>query len=141
MSQTLSEILDELRNIDDRDLKYDLLIEYADRFIEVPKEVASRPFSESHKAPACESEAYVWLAVRKDKTAQLYFAVENPQGISAKALAVILSEGLNGHALSEVTKVSEEIVYDIFGRSISMGKGQGLMGMIRLMKSLAVRLS
>lgn len=138
--QKLAALLDELRAIDDRELKFDLLIEFSDRFKEVSPDVAVRPFPESHKAPACESEAYGWVTKNADGTVKLHFAVENPQGISAKALAAILDEGLSGATPKEVQAISEELIYDIFGRSISMGKGQGLMGMVRIVKHFASQL-
>lgn len=140
MPEKLQQLLDELRAIDDRDLRFDLLIEFADRFVEVPESVAQRPFPEEHKAPACESEAYGWVIKNTDGSAKLHFAVENPQGISAKALAVILDETLSGSKPEEIQKITEELVYDIFGRSISMGKGQGLMGMVKIVKFYAGRI-
>lgn len=133
---SIQHLLDELREMD-RELKFDLLIEYAERFKDVPPQIAKRPFPEDHKAPACESEAYAWVVFDSKGKSELYFAVENPQGISAKALAVILQENLNGSTKAEIQSLSEDIIYDIFGRSISMGKGQGLMGVVRIVKQLA----
>jgi cysteine desulfuration protein SufE len=63
--------------------------------------------------------------------------VENPQGISAKALAAVLDEGLSGCSPDQVQLVSEDIVDQIFGKALSMGKGTGLRGMVRLIKGLA----
>jgi cysteine desulfuration protein SufE len=134
---TLDTFLNELKDIDDQDLRFDLLIEYADKFTDVPSEVATRPFNEANRTPACESEAYCFVTKNSDNTIKLHFAVENPQGISAKALAVILDENLSGKTSDEIQTVKEDIVYDIFGRTISMGKGQGLMGMVQLVKFLS----
>lgn len=119
--------------------RIDLLIDVADRFREVPAHIAQRPFSEEHKVPACESEAYLWARPRDDGGLQLYFAVENPQGISAKAMAVILDEGLSGVPLQEVASVGEDLVYDVFGKELSMGKSMGLMGMVSMAASAARR--
>lgn len=135
-----SDLIEELRSIDDRDLRFDLLIECADKFKEVPSSVATRPFSEEHKAPACESEAYGWVVKDEQGMCKLYFAVENPQGISAKALAVVLDETFSGRPADEVAAISEDVVHDIFGKTISMGKGQGLMGMVRIVKHFASKL-
>ena len=46
--------------------------------------------------PQCESDAYVWALKKPDDTLKLYFAVENPSGVSAKALAAILDKTLSG---------------------------------------------
>jgi cysteine desulfuration protein SufE len=70
---------------------------------------------------------------------KLHFAVENPQGISAKSFARILDEGLSGLSAQEIASIPDDIVYQVFGRGISMGKGQGLLGMIELVKLFAAR--
>ena len=84
--------------------------------------------------PACESEAYVWCDGRDDGGLALYFAVENPQGISAKALAAILDRTLSGLPPEEIARVPPEIVYRIFGRELSMGKSMGLMAMVGMVR-------
>lgn len=116
----------------DRRMRAEMLIEYADQFTEVPPEVASRPFPEEKRAPRCESEAFVFATDRPDGTIKLWFAVENPQGISAKAWASILDEALSGQPLEDVARVPQDTIFKIFGREISMGKGQGLIGMLEL---------
>lgn len=136
MTTKLERILDSIKGVADRDERSELLIEFAERFQEVPEQVAKRPFQESHRVPGCESQAFVWAAPREDQGVNLYFAVENPQGISAKALAVILAEGLNGESLESLSSLREEIVYDIFGRGITMGRGHGLMSMVALVKAV-----
>ena len=115
----------------------DLLLSYADQFQDVPKEIAVRPFDKSHLVPQCESEAYAWAVKRPDGTLKLYFAVENPSGVSAKALASILDKTLSGLPPSEVAQVSADIVERIFRQNISMGKGLGLMSMVHAVQSLA----
>ena len=114
-----------------------VLIDLADRFREVPPEIATRPFPGRHLVPACESEAYVWGVLLADGTMTLHFAVENPSGVSAKALAVILARGLSGLPPAEIARVSPDIVFDVFRRDISMGKGMGLMSMVRAVQTTA----
>jgi cysteine desulfuration protein SufE len=118
----------------DRSLRAEMLIEYADRFREVAPAIAARPFPERARAPRCESDAYVFAVDREDGTLDLHFAVENPQGLSAKAWAVILGETLSGQPLEQVALVSGDVLYRIFGRDLSMGKGQGLLGMLELVQ-------
>ena len=107
-----------------------LLLSYADQFKEVPPQVASRPFAQEHLVPHCESEAYVWAHRQPDGTLKLYFAVENPYGVSAKALAAILDRSLSGLPPAEIATVTPDVVEQIFRQNISMGKGQGLLGML-----------
>jgi cysteine desulfuration protein SufE len=87
----------------------------------------------------CESEAYIWAEDRDDGTLDFHYAVENPQGVSAKAVAAILKETLSGEPLEEVASVSPEILQRIFGRQLSMGKGEGLSGIIELSAAEAKR--
>lgn len=115
----------------------DLLLSYADQFKEVPPEIARRPFPANHQVPQCESDAYVWANRRDDGTVQLYFAVENPSGVSAKALAAILDRTLSGLPASDIARVGPEIVERIFRQNISMGKGMGLMSMVQAVQALA----
>jgi cysteine desulfuration protein SufE len=114
----------------DRAERAELLIEAADRFEEVPAAIATRPFPEENHVQRCESEAYVWAEDQPDGTLKSHFAVENPQGLSAKSWGVIMDETLSGQPLAEVAAVSPEVVFAIYGKDLSMGKGQGLMGML-----------
>jgi sulfur transfer protein SufE len=76
-----------------------------------------------------------------DGNLKLYFAVENPSGVSAKALATILDRTLSGLPPSEIAGVSTDIVERIFRQNISMGKGIGLMSMVQAVKALAAAAS
>jgi len=67
------------------------------------------------------------------------FAVENPSGISAKALASILASALSGLTPEAIAQVSPDIVEQIFRQNISMGKGMGLMAMVQAVQALARR--
>ena len=117
----------------------ELLLEYAGKFKDVPPEVAKRPFDRAALVPHCESEAYVWAVRNADDTLKLHFAVENPSGVSAKALAAILDRTLSGLPADEIAKVDPEIVEKIFRQNISMGKGMGLMSMVQRVQALARR--
>jgi len=123
----------------DRSERAELLIEHADRFERVPEEIATKPYPRENYVTRCESEAYVWAEDQPDGTQKYYFAVENPQGLSAKAWAVIMDETLSGQPLEQVIATSPEVVFDLFGKELSMGKGQGLMGMLDHVTSAARR--
>jgi cysteine desulfuration protein SufE len=114
-----------------------LLLSYADQFKDVPPEVATRPFDQAHQVPQCESDAYVWALKQPDGTLRLYFAVENPSGVSARALAAILDRTLSGLPAAQIATVSGDIVERIFRQNISMGKGMGLMSMVNAVQALA----
>src|SRR4029453_4923047 len=86
LPEKLQKVIDMFQMFDPAD-RTDMLLSYADQFKEVPPEIAARPFDTSHQVPQCESDAYVWAQKLPDGTMKYYFAVENPSGISANALA------------------------------------------------------
>lgn len=131
--------LDDLAMFPDRAERIEALIDIGRGYQhpsadEVPRTAAS-------KVPGCESEVFVKVTPKPDGTLNLRYAVDNPQGISAMALAQILQEGLTGVPREEVAQIPEEFVYEVFGRELSMGKSMGLMGMIRMVKAEAARSS
>lgn len=135
----LQEILDDFALMPDRTARAEHLIEIADRFdtVRVPPEVAQQPYDERHRVPACESEAFVWALDNPDGTLTFRFDVLNPQGLSAMALAVILGETCSGAPLEQVANVHADIVFTLFGKEISMGKGQGLTGLVSMVQRAA----
>jgi cysteine desulfuration protein SufE len=135
----LQAVIDTFADFPDPADRVNLLLGYADQFKEVPASVATRPFPKEHLVPHCESEAYAWAEPRADGTVKLYFAVENPAGISAKALATILDRSLSGLTPQDISTVTPDIVEQIFRQNISMGKGLGLMSMVQAVRTLAGR--
>jgi cysteine desulfuration protein SufE len=135
----LQAVLDTFAMFSDPADRTNLLLSYADQFREVPPAIASRPFAQDHLVPHCESEAYVWANAHPDGTMQLHFAVENPSGVSAKALAAILQRSLSGLPATQIAEINPDIVEQIFRQNISMGKGMGLMSMVQAVRSLAAR--
>ena len=140
MPEKLQQLVDMFQMFDPAD-RTSLLLSYADQFKEVPPSIAARPFPKSHQIPHCESDAYAWAQKLPDGTLKLYFAVENPSGISAKALAAILDKTLSGLSPSEIATVNCDIVERIFRQNISMGKGMGLMSMVNAVQALARKAS
>jgi len=136
MPTKLQQVIDMFQMFDPAD-RTSMLLSYADQFREVPPSIATRPFPKSHQVPQCESDAYVWARKQPDGTMTFYFAVENPSGISAKALAAILDKTLSGLPASEIATVDCGIVEQIFRQNISMGKGMGLMAMVNAVQALA----
>ena len=90
--ETALSVLDSL----DGDERVQMLLDFSDRFKPVPETIARRPFPESNRVPYCESDAFVWMAAAPEGTVKLYFAVENPSGVSARALAYLLDRTLSG---------------------------------------------
>jgi cysteine desulfuration protein SufE len=136
MPDKLQELVETFQMFDPAD-RTSMLLSYADQFKEVPPSIATRPFPKSHQIPQCESDAYAWAQKMPDGTLKLYLAVENPSGVSAKALAAILDRTLSGLPASEIATITPDIVEKIFRQNISMGKGMGLMSMVNAVGALA----
>ena len=136
MTEKLQQLVETFQMFEPAD-RTSLLLSYSDQFKGVPPAIASRPFPKSHQVPQCESDAYVWAQKRPDGTLKLYFAVENPSGVSARALAAILDKTLSGLPASEIATVDPQVVEKIFRQNISMGKGMGLMSMVQAVATLA----
>jgi cysteine desulfuration protein SufE len=135
--EKLQAVLDTFDMFPDQPDRTNMLLSYADQFREVPPEIATRPFDLTHQVPQCESDAYVWAMKKPDGTLDLHFAVENPSGVSAKALAAILKKSLSGLPADEIARVDCSIVERLFRQNISMGKGMGLMAMVNAVSALA----
>ncbi|WP_158409163.1 SufE family protein [Fimbriimonas ginsengisoli] len=138
MPEKLKSILEDLSFFTDRNDRIQALIELGEEFRNPsPEELPRNPTT---RVPGCESEVYV-DSEPFSRGKRYRFAVDNPQGISAMALARILDQGLSGEPVEDVQSVPDEIVYDIFGRELSMGKSLGLTGMVRMVKSEAAKTS
>ena len=137
--ERLQTLLAVFAGVTDTHERTQLLIDFARKFKDVPPEVATRPFAPEHLVKFCESEAYVWAVPNADGTLKLHFAVENPSGVSAKALAAILDKALSGLPPADIARVDAEIVEKLFRQNISMGKGMGLMSMVLSVAALARR--
>ena len=117
--EPLQDLLDTFETFDDQSERAQVLISFADAFKPVPPEVATRPFGKDHLVPACESEAYVWARLQPDGKMNLYFAVENPSGISAKAMATMLTKTLSGLTPAEIATVSGRTVRKLLSKGRS----------------------
>lgn len=137
----LQETIEDFSFVTTRQERQQYLIQLADEFkdVKVPSAIAEQPYDESHRVPACESDAFVWWEQNDDGTLQFYFDVLNPQGLSAMAMAVILGQSCSGAPLEQVAEINDEVVFEFFGKNISMGKGRGLMGIVNMVKAAAVQ--
>jgi len=134
--RVLTDLLDEFSFLE-RGERVDYLIEYADQFERVPERIATRPYPEERRVKRCESQAYVWAEDRDDGTLKYWFAVENPQGISAMSFCAILDDTVSGAPLEEVQRIPGDVIFDLFGKEISMGKGEGLLGILSSVQAFA----
>lgn len=139
MSRTrLNQFLEDLESITDIESRSDFLIETASRYQPLSESIAPRPYPNKNQIPGCESKVYLFPTQLAQGRVKLNFAVENPHGISAKAMGVILDECLSGAAPEEFAQLDVEILTKIFGSALTMGKDQGLKNLILACKQAAV---
>src|SRR4051812_16719572 len=113
MPPKLRQFLDDLAFFADRQDRIDALISIGERYSPLPPDVVPR--TAETRVPGCESE--VFIASRPLGAGRKFlFAVDNPQGISAMALAQILDDTLSGEPVDLVAEVPDDVVYEIFGR-------------------------
>ncbi len=120
----------------ERNQRIKMLIDIGAGYKEVPPDIATRPFPEERKVPACESQVYVW-AVEEGEGLKYYFAVENPQGVSAKATAALIDRTCSGVPPEQIVAIPTDIVYEIFGEELSIAKNMGLTNMLHMCKQEA----
>ena len=126
MPPRLQEILDDLAFFPDRTDRIEALIALSREYVHPsPDEV---PRTEGARVPGCESEVFMGIA-----DGRFRFAVDTPKGVSAMALARMLEEGLE----STPADVPDDLVYQAFGKELSMGKSMGLTGMVRMVREAA----
>ncbi len=129
----LNAVVADFSSIEDNNERADLLIEDDESFKQGTEDIATTPYPENRKVPGCESDVFIFT--RPDGEGfKFYFGIENPQGISAMALAAIIDETLSGVTSSGLSEVDDQFVHTLFGKQLSMGKGQGLTNMIRMTK-------
>ena len=136
--ENLAELLEFFDLISDRTDRIDALTSFAERLEPVPESIAKRPYPDSHRVPNCESQVYVWAVPLEDATLKFYFAVENPQGITAMASAAILDEGLKGADPRDVARIDPELVLRFFGGELSVRKTVGLLEMVNTVRRITV---
>lgn len=139
--EALQELLDVFEEIEDRSERFDMLIYWSDKYKRADTSITGpKPYAEMFKVPSCESQAYAWSSERSDGTLEFHFVVENPQGLSAKALSAILTKTLSGSKPEEIKELkSVEIVQKLFGSKMGMVRTQGLRGIVKMTRAYAIQ--
>ena len=137
LPEKLAELLDEFATIEDRYERYEILTEFADAFQPVPEHIARPPYPQDHLVPYCESQMYFWARPRGEHAFKFYFASENAQSISARAMAAILDETCSGAPAWQVANIPDDLPQRLFGKDLAMGRTLGLVSLVVMVKSVA----
>jgi len=132
--QGLQAALSALGRLDDRSERIEAIMDLSARY---GSGAERRPDAAAQRVPGCESDAYVWSTPRLDGTLDVHVAVRNPNGVAARALAVLLEEGASGAPLDALRALDEGIVAEVFGEGISVAKAMGLGAIVRAVRALA----
>ncbi len=135
--QKLADLLDEFSDIEDRYERYEILTEFADAFQPVPESIASPPYPKDHLVPYCESQMYFWAQPEGEHAFKFYFASENAQSISARAMAAILDETCSGAPAWQVANIPDDLPLRLFGKDLAMGRTLGLTSLVGMVKQVA----
>ena len=136
----LQDILDMFEMTPDRNDRYQLLIEYAEKFKPVSSSIVSKPYPETHRVPSCESQAFVFPEIRPDGLLNFHFAVENPNGISAKAVSAFMQDVASGAPIDQILAIDPEIIFKLFNRDqLGIARSEGLRGIIKMVKFFTER--
>lgn len=127
----LATFLEDLALLTDRQERIEALIALSEEFVNPSAEEVPR--TPETRVPGCESEVYI-TSEPFQQGRSFRFAVDNPQGISAMAMARILDTTLSGESADEVSQTPEDLAFRIFGNELSMGKSLGLTGMVKMVK-------
>ncbi|MCB0826287.1 MAG: SufE family protein [Armatimonadetes bacterium] len=128
----LEQFLSDLAQLSDRNERIEYLISLAHDF--VPYADAPDPLPEDNRVRGCESEVFAFSTAPEGKI-HLEFVVLNKQGLSAMALGKILQDSFNGMPVDSIQCIDQDIVKEIFGRELSMGKAVGLANTVSMVKS------
>lgn len=138
LPKKLADLLESFEFLSDRTERIDALTSLAERLAPVPESISRRPYPEAHRVPNCESQVYVWAETCEDETLKFHFAVENPQGITAMASAVILDQGLSGADPRTIANLDPHLILRFFGGELSVRKSVGLIEMMNMVRRLSV---
>src|SRR4051812_29048444 len=101
MSARLYSAIEDLSLLADRQERIDYLISLAEEF-----QNADVPRTAETRVPGCESEVYI-SATPAGEGFKFNIAVDNPHGVSAKALAALLDQTFSGAPPRQVAELSE----------------------------------
>jgi cysteine desulfuration protein SufE len=140
VNDRLAAMLDAFSLLTDRGDRIEELGRLARAFRTSEGRIPGPPFPEGLRVPGCESEVFV--QVRADGPGLVVdVEVENPQGISAMAVAAVLQDVLEGLPPAAAAEVPDDLATILFGRELSMGKSLGLNNLVMAVKRGAARLA
>lgn len=125
-----------LRNVPDDKLRYQQLLFLAAKC----KPMAPELKIESNKVPGCLSTVYVHATIDQE-TQQITFVGDSDAQLT-KGLVAMLVNGLSGHPYAVIKEVKPEFIqYAGIANSLTPGRNNGFLNMMRLMKIKAQQLA
>ena len=82
--EPIQEFIENIALIDDRAERVQVLIDMGKSF---QPPAIEKPYPAENRVPGCESEVYTWVNLNTQSTLDIQIVVDNPQGLSAMAMA------------------------------------------------------
>lgn len=136
--EPIQEFVENLSFIDDRAERVQALIDMGKAF---KPPAIEKPYPSENRVPGCESEVYTWVNLNPESKLDIQIVVDNPQGLSAMAMAQLLLEGLQNQPPATANHIDEDLVAKTFGPELSMGKSLGLTNLVRQIKAQSLKLA
>lgn len=134
MPSKLSELVCALRTISDDKLRYQQLLFFATRCPPMPNELKIP----SNKVPGCLSTVHVHATLTENNTVK--FQGDSDAQLT-KGLVSLLLEGLSDSTPDEIAQIQPEFIqYAGIGTSLTPGRNNGFLNMLKVMKFKAKEL-
>jgi sulfur transfer protein SufE/stress-induced morphogen len=135
LTPTLEKYVTDLRNINDDRLRYQQLLYLASKC----EGMSDQLKVEQNKVPGCLSTVYVHATVSDGGKV---FFVGDSDALLTKGLVALLVNGLSGCTPEQIQNVKPEFIQHAgIGNSLTPGRNNGFLNMLKLMKAKALLLS
>lgn len=134
LTPTLEKYVTDLRNINDDRLRYQQLLYLASKCEGMNDQLKI----DQNKVPGCLSTVYV----HANQTDGKIFFVGDSDALLTKGLVALLVNGLSGCTSEQIQNVKPEFIQHAgIGNSLTPGRNNGFLNMLKLMKTKARELS
>ena len=123
-----------------REIRLQLLLQYARRFPELPPDLREAREAGLNRVPECQTPLFLWVSVRDGAVRILADAPENAPTV--RGFVGFLMETLNGEPAEEVSRLPDDLLDQMgLGEVLGVIRTQGLRSVIQRVKRDVARAS
>ncbi|MFS7985219.1 putative BolA protein [Helianthus anomalus] len=135
LPQKLQEIINLFRSVQDPRAKYEQLLFYGKNL----KPLETQFKTDENKVKGCVSQ--VWLRAYFDSDNKNVIFEADSDSVLTKGLAALLVQGLSGHTVQEILRVSPDFIVLLgLQQSLTPSRNNGFLNMLKLMQKKAFTL-